>query len=134
MSRQNVELVRRLMEVYNERSFEQNGDLFDPDIVWDVSRVDAPDVASSTGRAELREFARDWEESFQSEHVAIQEIADGGDRVALSVRHRGRGTLSGAEVDQTFGMVWTLRDGRAVGMEMYPTYDEALEAVGLKGS
>ena len=132
MSQQNVELVRRLMEIYNERSFEQNADLIDPDIAWDVSRVGVPDVGLSTGRAELRDFARDWEESFQSEHVAIQEIADGGDRVALSVRHQGRGTLSGIDVDQTFGMVWTLRNGRAVGMEMYPTYDEALEAVGLK--
>jgi hypothetical protein len=28
-------------------------------------------------------------------------------------------------------MVWILRDGRAARMDMYPTRDEALKAVGL---
>jgi ketosteroid isomerase-like protein len=56
---------------------------------------------------------------------------DGGDRVVVSVRHRGRGKISGVETDQAFAMLWTLRDGRAVRMEAYPTHAEALDATGL---
>jgi ketosteroid isomerase-like protein len=46
------------------------------------------------------------------------------------VHHLGRGKASGIDIDQRFAMVWTLKDRRAVRMDMYPTRDEALEAVG----
>jgi ketosteroid isomerase-like protein len=131
MSQANVELVRKLLDVYNERRFAENNELLDPEIVWDVSRVELPDGASYTGRSELRDFVETWAVGFESEHVEAQEIFAGGDRVVVSVRHRGRGRLSGADVDQTFAMVWTLRDGRAARMDMFPTLDEALEAAGL---
>ena len=47
------------------------------------------------------------------------------------IHHSGRGKLSQIEIDQHFAMVWTLRGGRAVRMDLYPTRDEALEALGL---
>jgi len=132
MSSENVEIVRRLLEVYNERSFAENGDLVDPDIVWDVSRVQLPDGASYTGRDELLGFAAAWEEGFEEEHVEPQEVIDMGDHVVVTVHHRGRGKLSGVEIDQRFVMVWTLRDGRAVRMVMYGTREHALEALGAE--
>jgi ketosteroid isomerase-like protein len=131
VSRENVELVQELFDVYNERSFEENVELIDPEIVWDLSRLELPDGASFTGRSGLRSFVEAWEEGFESDHVAAREIVDGGDRVVVLVHHRGRGKISGIEIDQTYAMVWTLRDGRAVRMDMYPTQDEALEAAGL---
>jgi ketosteroid isomerase-like protein len=133
MSRENVELVRKLFDVYNERSFDENAELIDPEIVWDLSRIELPDGASYTGRSGLRSFVDAWEEGFESDHVAAREIVDGGDRVVVLVHHRGRGKISGIEIDQTYAMVWTLRDGRAVRMDMYPTWDEGLEAAGLTG-
>ena len=131
MSFSNVELVRKLFEVYNERSFEENADLIDPDMKWDMSRVELPDGSSYTGPEEFRDFIEAWEEGFASESMEAQEIIDAGERVVVVVEHRGRGRISGIEVDQHFAMVWTLRDGRAVAMTMYRTRDEALKAVGL---
>jgi ketosteroid isomerase-like protein len=131
MSSSNVELVRKLFEVYNERSFAENVDLIDPEMVWDMSRVELPDGSSYTGPGEFRDFVENWEEGFASEHMEAQEIVDAGDRVIVMVHHRGRGRISGIEVDQHFAMVWTLRDGRAVRMALYPTREEALEAAGL---
>jgi ketosteroid isomerase-like protein len=131
MSKENVELVRKLLRVYNERSFDENVDLIDPQIVWDLSRVELPDGSSYTGPLELSGFVETWQEGFDSEHVEAEDIRDAGDQVVVLVRHRGRGRLSRIEVDQTFAMVWTLRDGRAVRMVLYPTRAEALEAVGL---
>jgi ketosteroid isomerase-like protein len=131
MASDNVELVRRLLEVYNERSFEENAHLIDPDIVWDVTRVQMPDGTSYTGLSELRNFVAAWEEGFEAEHVEAQEIVDAGDRVVVMVHHRGRGKISGVEITQRFAMIWTLHDGRAVRMVMYLTREEALEALGL---
>ena len=131
MSQENVELVRKLFEVYNERSFEENADLIDPEMDWDMSRVELPDGTSFTGPEEFRHFIEAWEEGFASESMEAQEMIDAGNRVVVVVHHRGRGRASGIDVAQHFAMVWTLRDGRAVRMALYPTRGQALEAVDL---
>jgi ketosteroid isomerase-like protein len=131
MSQENVELVRKLYEVYNERSFTEHPDLVDADIVWDMSRVNLPDASVSTGRDDFPNFVEAWAESFASEQMEAQEMVDAGDRVVVIVRHRSQGKRSGIELEQTFAMVWTLRNGRAIRMEVFPTRHEALEAVGL---
>jgi ketosteroid isomerase-like protein len=131
MSQENVELVRKLFEVYNQRSFEENAHLIDPEMDWDMSRAELPDGTSYTGPEEFRHFIEAWEEGFASESMEAQEIIDAGNRVIVVVHHRGRGRASGIEVDQHFAMVWTLRDGRAVRMALYPTRGQALEAAGL---
>jgi ketosteroid isomerase-like protein len=131
MSQENVAIVRRLLEVYNERSFGENVELIDPEMIWDFSRAELPDGSSYTGRSEFLGFIEAWEEGFESEHMDAREIIDAGDRIVVTVNHRGHGIASGIEIDQTFAMVWTLRDGRAVRMALFPTREEALEAVGL---
>ena len=132
MSGENVALARRLLEVYNERSFAENVDLIDPDIVWDLSRVDLPDASSSySGPSGLPGFIESWDEGFESDHMDAEEIVDAGDSVVALIHHRGRGKISGIEIEQRFAMVWTFRNGRAVRMAMYPSREEALEAVGV---
>jgi ketosteroid isomerase-like protein len=61
-------------------------------------------------------------------------MVDGGDQILVMVHHSGRGKISGIEIDQRFAMVWTLRDSRAVQLEIYRTRDEAVEAMGLEES
>ena len=131
MSQENVELVKKLLDIYNERSFVENVDLIDPDIVWDMSRVNLPDAVSPSGPSEFLNFMKSWEEGFGSERVVAEAIIDAGDRVVVVIQHHARGRITHIEFDQTFAMIWTFRDGRAVRMELYPTRAEALEAVGL---
>ena len=131
MSQENVELVRKLFEVYNERSVGENAYLIDPEMDWDMSRVELPDGTSYTGPEEFRHFIEAWEEGFASESMEAQEMIDAGNRVVVVVHHRGRGRSSGIEVEQHFAMVWTLRDGRAVRMALYPTREQALAALEL---
>jgi ketosteroid isomerase-like protein len=131
MSQENMEIVRRLFQVYNDRSFAEHADLIDAQMTWDFSRAELPDGSSYTGRDEFLGFIAAWEEGFETEHMEAHEILDAGDCVVVTVNHRGRGMRSGIEVDQTFAMVWTIRDGRAVRMAVFPTRTEALEAVGV---
>jgi ketosteroid isomerase-like protein len=131
MSLENVERVRRLIAIYNERSFVENADLIDPGMVWDMTRAELPDAGSYTGPGEFRDFVEAWEEGFASDRMEAEEIIDAGDRVIVVIHHLGQGKASGVEVEQHFAMVWTLRDGRAVRMVLYRTREEALEAVGL---
>jgi ketosteroid isomerase-like protein len=132
VSTENVQLVRRLLEVYNERSFDENLDLMDPEFVWDVSRVPLPDADTHRGREEFERFHDTWLEGFEVDHVEAEEIVDAGDHVVVMIHHRGRGKTTKIEVEQRYAMVWTLRDGRAVSAVMYETLEDALEAVGAR--
>ncbi len=137
MSQENVEIVRRLTALYNERAHVEDGgyfdlvDALDRGFVWDMSRVENPEAASYVGLPGLREFVAAWSEGFASDHVEIEEILDAGERVLAVVRHTGTGRASGITVEQQYAMVWTLHSGLALRMDMYPTRAEALEAAGL---
>jgi ketosteroid isomerase-like protein len=54
----------------------------------------------------------------------------GGNHVITLVTRRGRGRVSGAEVERQLALVWTLRDARVVRVEWFPTAEEARRAVG----
>jgi hypothetical protein len=60
-----------------------------------------------------------------------QEFVDAGDRIAVRLRHFGRGRGSGAEIDtELYHQVTTFRDGEIVRFDYVTTWDEALELVG----
>jgi ketosteroid isomerase-like protein len=61
-----------------------------------------------------------------------QDFIEAGDQVVTLVRQVGRGRLSGAEVEQRFAQLWTVRGGKIVRMEMYTDKETALEAAGLR--
>ncbi len=54
------------------------------------------------------------------------------DLVLVRVRASARGKGSGVAVDGTLGPVWTLRAGKGVRIDVSGTWQEALEAVGLR--
>jgi ketosteroid isomerase-like protein len=130
MSEENVELLRKVLDVYNEKSFAENLHLIDPEVVWNMSHMEMPERPVYRGILGLREFAETWAESWEFDHVEIEKHVDAGDRIVVWIHHTGRGKGSGIDIEQHFAQVWTLRDGRALRMEMYPTFEEALEAGG----
>jgi len=60
-----------------------------------------------------------------------EEFIDAGDQVVAIVHFRGRGRESGIEVDTRTYAVYTLREGKTIGMEEFTERFEALEAAGL---
>ncbi|HEX8855572.1 MAG TPA: hypothetical protein VF752_08210 [Thermoleophilaceae bacterium] len=52
--------------------------------------------------------------------------------VFLDASHRGRGKASGIEVGGQTGYLYTVRDGKIVRVELYPTPADALEAAGVR--
>jgi ketosteroid isomerase-like protein len=62
--------------------------------------------------------------------IEPERFVDAGDRVVVIEVRRGRGSGSGVEVEQRSGVIWTLREGKVVGMETDLDPQEALEAAG----
>jgi ketosteroid isomerase-like protein len=129
MESEAVRLVRKIIDVYNEKSFVENLDLIDLEVVWDMSRMEFPERAVYSGIPGLREFAETWGEGWEFDRVEIEKLVDAGDQVVVWIHHTGRGIGSGIDIEQHFAQVWTLRNGRVLRMDMCPTFEEALEAV-----
>jgi len=132
MSEENVKAVRRWFARLG--AGDPAPDLCDPEIEirnWAESPVPGPYY----GHEGLRKWFRDVNDPdmgldiqlFELEDVV--EVEDG--RVLTTQRATGRGRSSGLAVDQRWGSIIGLRDGRIASAFGYPTPEEALEAAGL---
>jgi ketosteroid isomerase-like protein len=78
-------------------------------------------------------FLQAWADSWQDWHFDLDEVRDGqGERVFAAIHEWGIGTGTGANVDQRRYFALTLREGRAVRVQMFSEPAEALRAVGLE--
>ena len=88
--------------------------------------------ATYDGIEGARQFMRDWLDPWEEWELEVETFEDAGDKVVAIVRQHGRSKATGLAVDMHFAMVFTVRDGKQVRMEMYADPAEALEAVGLR--
>ena len=129
MSQENVELVRRALDVFNRG--EDALDLLDPEIVWTTTGLFVePDIYR--GHGDVRRYVEALRNEFEELHVEPDEPIAVGEHVIVPARLTGRGRLSGAPIDATFTMLFSLREGKIVRIRNYWQKAEALEAAGLR--
>jgi hypothetical protein len=122
MSRENVEIVRRGYDAYDEGDIDAVLDTFHPEIEW--KQVEQPNAVH--GHEGVLRAWEEWSEPFEEDlRAEVQELIDVGDHVVAVVSHRGSGRESGIEVDMHTYLVYTLRDGKVVRMVEYLTKEEA---------
>jgi len=127
MSEENVEILRRGYE-----HFSATGEIrVHPDFVWDVTKLGWPGQKIYAGAEGPNQFNAEWAEAWDDWELEAEEYIDAGECVVVIVNQRGRSKSTGIPVDMRFAQVWSFRDGQAIGMEMYSSVDEALEATGL---
>jgi ketosteroid isomerase-like protein len=130
MSEENVDKAREFIAAYNRRDFDAAIKDFDPEIEWVLPARQQSD--SGRGPEAALRFFKDIDETMEELELKPQEFIDAGDRVATRLRHRGRGRISGVEIDEElYHQVATFRDERIVRMEYFADWDAALEAAGL---
>ena len=127
MSQENVEVIRR-----GYGHFMATGEVrARTDLVWDVSRLGWPDQQIYSGVEGAMQFMAEWADAWDGWELEVEDYLDAGERVVVIINQRGRSKATGIPVDMRFAQVWTLREGRAIRMEMYASPEEALEAAGL---
>jgi ketosteroid isomerase-like protein len=136
MSQENVELVRRGLEIFEAEGLDAWLEQFVvPDAVLvQAASVAAPEAGTWSGWDGWRKAVVPWMDEFEDWKVDFLRLLDAGDdRVVVTWRDRGRGRRSGIIVERPeSAFVHTLRDGRIVHTVQYGVADEALEAVGLR--
>ena len=130
MSQENVELVVRTHEL-SRNDPESFFSVCDPEIEWDVSHL-MPDGRIYNGHEGVREFWRDWTGTWDEFDFKLVEAVDGGDEVVARVHQVGTGRESGAAVELSFGQIWTVRRGKIMRFRAFPSFEQALEAAGLR--
>jgi ketosteroid isomerase-like protein len=131
MSQANVALVRRGYEAFAQGDLEAALAMLHPDV-----RIEDHDRSLETpttydGPDGLLSLFAAVNEGFSDVRYIPEDATDVGDRVLVEVRRTGRGTASGAHVDERQFHVWDVVAGRAVRFRVYLERDQALEAVGL---
>ncbi len=137
MSQENVEIVRRTFETFNQGGPEAviSEGFWSPELVWDFSPSGIPGFGVYRGHDEVRSFFEDdWFQTFPSDEweIEVDELIDNGDQVVAMSRQRGRGGTSGAGAELEQAHVITLRDGEVVRAVSYLDREKARKAAGLR--
>ena len=132
MSEENVEVVRSALEAWERGDLKAAADLLDPEVEWSFPS-NLPEAGTYKGRDEVGRRLEEFLEAWEDLAVTVEELVDAGDRVVALVRYSGRGRESGIEVSGATrnAQVWTVRNGKALRVELYGDTAEALEAAGL---
>jgi ketosteroid isomerase-like protein len=134
VSRENVQIVRALVEAFRCRDHERPFDFYAADIEWDASLHPAPDVAGVyRGHEGVRMCWRRWLSAWQDLEFEVEDVRDTGDEVVMLVRNqRQLGRHSGIVTEfPPFAFVLTFRAGKVVRFRFFPEHLLALQAAGL---
>jgi ketosteroid isomerase-like protein len=128
MSQENVETLKRAFDAFASGDLETVFGLIDPAFEINDRVIGSPSArgpeALVANAAEVREAMGDvsWEP---------REMVDLDDRVVVKVHVAGVGQHTSLPIEDDVGHIYTLRDGRAVKLDIFRTWAEALEAAGL---
>ncbi len=127
MSRENVEIVRRLTEAFEARDVDAFVAAHDPNAEARNRRSEI--VGPYRGHAGIRRMAEETFEMAPDFEIQIDEIRDCGSRVLLLGRQRG--TVGGIPIDEVLAELYEIEVGKVISSQDFLTVEHALEAAGL---
>jgi ketosteroid isomerase-like protein len=80
-----------------------------------------------------RRAFEDFFSPFESLSVEPEAFFEGDGQIVVFFLQRARPLGSTAYVERRAAHLWTMRDGKAMALEIFPRRDKALEAAGLHG-
>ena len=134
MSQENLQTIRRMYDAWLADDYDTVFRIYDPEI-----RLNPDPDAGWVGLGEnyvghdgVRRYMAAVYEAFAEYRPEVEDILDVGEGrvLTLAIEH-GRGRVSGAEVEATHtAHLWTLRDGKAIQLDLFLERGRAFEAVG----
>jgi ketosteroid isomerase-like protein len=131
MSQENVELVRRLYEVWNgPNGQEEVMGFLSADFEF-VNPGHAVETGTRHGHAGWSQAMRSLDAAFCQYSHEVGEFRALGDRVLCFTTFVAKTTADSVALRQSELQLWTLRDGEVIRLEWFHDHAEALEAAGL---
>ena len=133
MSGENVEVVEAAYQAFAEHGIDGFLNYLTEDVDHRAIEGALDDRGPMHGKDDVRAYVQDWHDTFDEFTAQPLELIDAGQsQVVAVIRFAGRAKLSGVETEGTFGVLYTIRDGRIFKGREYSTREEALEAAGLR--
>lgn len=132
VSEENVDIVRACFTAYEQGDFRygiEHG-ILDRAIEYSEAHEESGGP-TYRGLESLEEGFADFLRSWEDYRCAAAELIDAGDKVVISGRQWGVERDGGKRVESPFFQVWTLRDGRVVGIRNFASRDAALDAAAV---
>jgi ketosteroid isomerase-like protein len=133
VSKENLEIVRRLMDAWNRQDIQGLLALADPEIEY-VNSPAAVEPGTRRGHDGLAAVARTQWESLPGARQEIDRLHDRGEEIISVGRVSRRMPGSDARIGNPILLSWKIRDGRVTRLEVLGAgseFQKALEAAGL---
>lgn len=128
----NIELVRRVFEVFTRRDIEAMLELCAPEIeFWGPTASFAREGQAYVGHEGMRHYFADVAQVWRVLEVVPHEFRDLGDSVLVFGRVYARGE-GGYISDSPTQWIWAVKGGQVVSGRVYTNRTEALAAAGLE--
>ena len=128
---ENVEVVRRLVDAWNDRASGRIADFWESDGDYYPVRK-FPESRPCHGPEEIQSFLAEYVAAWQNYEFLVKEVQPvGDDRVLLHGYVRAEGRESGAALEGDLYQCFWLRNGRLFRQEDHLTKKGALRALGL---
>jgi ketosteroid isomerase-like protein len=132
MSEENVESRRQVLAAFDRGDRAAWLALCDEDMEV-VPTDDWPEAGAIRGREAAWDFYAEVVESFEPIGSGDAEVIDAGaDKVVVRRTTEMRGRASGADVEFTYWLVVTFREGKVLRDQWFTDRADALEAAGLR--
>lgn len=133
MSRENVEIVRRIVEDAVQGRWEESARQLGRDTEWHGTVGGLTEGSVWRGPEQIRKvFEQEDAEAWEERRLEAEEFIDAGDCVVVLLHEFRRGKGSGVEMEADTAVVYEVRHGRVVRIQGYMNRAEALEAAGLR--
>ncbi len=130
MSAENVDLVKAGLDAFNDGGVD--GIL--PFIHPELEATTPPELASEPdtyrGHEGVRRYFASFDEVMDDIRWEAHAFHEAGAKVIVEFTLHARGKSTGLEFGQDAVMLWSLSGGQAIGLELYPTLEEARAAAG----
>jgi ketosteroid isomerase-like protein len=133
VSDETVEAVKSGFEALKRGDVDELVRLIHPDFEFTTPASLSIEPDTYRGEEGVRRYFDSFYDAMDDIRFIPDEFIDAGDRVVVPIELRARGKETGIEVEQRLVQVWSVRDGKAAGIEIYATLEEALEAAGVRG-
>jgi ketosteroid isomerase-like protein len=133
MSQENIAAVKDAYRAFADEGVDRFLELWTDDLDHRSIEGAPDDRGPIHGKNAMRAYVQDWIDTFDGFKIEPVELIDAGSGVVVAVvRYGGRAKLSGIETDETFGVVFTIRNGKIARGREYSTREQAFEAAGLE--
>jgi ketosteroid isomerase-like protein len=132
-AQQNVAIIRETWDAWERGDIAGVVAVADPEVTMDINHFHDWPESSYRGRDGVRRFLTEWLEIWDSFEVRLDELRVCHDKRVLALAwQRGIGHVSGLAMEMEWALIYTLRDGAIIEMQLWGDRGEATAAAGLE--